>query len=471
MNKKNVIIIGAGTSGLTARREVARHTDDYLVIDDGPLGTTCARVGCMPSKVFIQVASDFERRKKLSIMGIRGGENLSIDTQLTMKHVRALRDRFVKGVKEPMINWEDKLIRGKAKFLNPYEIEVNNEIYKADKFIIATGSSPFIPDAWLKFKSFLITTDQFFELNELPESIGVIGLGVIGLELGQALSRLGIKTVAFNLGKEIGGVSDPEIQDYLLRKMNEEFQIELGEVNITEVNENNLIVVESNGKKFEFQKLLVAIGRKPNFKNLGLENLNLDLSKLKFPEVNPQTLELKGFPHIFMPGDINGFRPLLHEAADEGVIAGFNSVHETECFKRRTPLAITFSDPSIAIVGQRFKELKDKNIDFVTGSVSFEGQGRSIVKLSEKGMLHVYVDKENGLILGAEIYGPDAEHLGHLLAWSISLKLTVFEAVKMPFYHPVIEEGLRTALRDGAMKVKKNVEYSELFRCGDVPIR
>ncbi|MEO0405570.1 MAG: dihydrolipoyl dehydrogenase, partial [Bacteroidota bacterium] len=105
-----------------------------------------------------------------------------------------------------------------------------------------------------------------------------------------------------------------------------------------------------------------------------------------------------------------------------------------------------------------------------TGQVSFEGQGRSIVKLKEKGVLHIYANKSDGIILGAELMAPDGEHLAHLIAWAMSLDLTVQEALKMPFYHPVIEEGLRTALRNAAEQVEVKAE-SELFRCEDPPIR
>jgi len=167
---------------------------------------------------------------------------------------------------------------------------------------------------------------------------------------------------------------------------------------------------------------------------------------------------------------VNGDRPILHEAADEGIIAGHNAVNEEQCFKRRVPLGITFSDPNIAFVGSRHQDLVHQNRDFVIGKVSFEGQGRSIVKLKEQGLLHIYADTKSGEILGAELQAPDGEHLAHLLAWAISLKLTVEETLRLPFYHPVIEEGLRTALRDCARQIHGQ-DLKELFRCQDSPIR
>ena len=144
---------------------------------------------------------------------------------------------------------------------------------------------------------------------------------------------------------------------------------------------------------------------------------------------------------------------------------------ELQCFKTRTLLSITFTDPNIALLGQTYKELTDKNIEFVIGEVSYEGQGRSIIKNKEKGLLHIYISKDTGVILGAELYAPEGEHLAHLLSWAVASKMTIKEALAMPFYHPVLEEGIRTALQDAYKKLNLKKNSLELFRCNDMPIR
>jgi dihydrolipoamide dehydrogenase len=140
--------------------------------------------------------------------------------------------------------------------------------------------------------------------------------------------------------------------------------------------------------------------------------------------------------------------------ADEGRIAGENAARYPDVREsaRRTPLAIVFSDPQLAVVGTRYADLEPGS--FVTGAVSFEDQGRSRVMLRNVGLLHVYADIASGRLVGAEMIGPDAEHIGHLLAWSVQAELTVDRALAMPFYHPVVEEGLRTALRDAAAQLR-----------------
>ncbi len=141
--------------------------------------------------------------------------------------------------------------------------------------------------------------------------------------------------------------------------------------------------------------------------------------------------------------------PILHEAADEGHLAGKNAASFPLVYKhtRRTELGIVFCDPQAAFAGQRHSQLLKDGVDFATGEVSFEDQGRARVMLVNQGLLRVYGERGTGLLLGAEMIGPENEHLAHLLAWAIQMRMSVAQALEMPFYHPVIEEGLRTALR------------------------
>jgi dihydrolipoamide dehydrogenase len=156
-------------------------------------------------------------------------------------------------------------------------------------------------------------------------------------------------------------------------------------------------------------------------------------------------------------GDATNFIPLLHEAADEGRIAGENAARvaagkPVSCGLRRAPLGVVFTDPQIAIVGGGWQALEAGR--FAVGQVNFEDQGRSRILFKNKGLLNVYGDIATGHLLGAEMIGPAAEHLGHLLAWSLQNQMTISGMLEMPFYHPVIEEGLRTALRDLDAKLR-----------------
>jgi dihydrolipoamide dehydrogenase len=151
---------------------------------------------------------------------------------------------------------------------------------------------------------------------------------------------------------------------------------------------------------------------------------------------------------IFVAGDVAAYRPMLHEAADEGMIAGINAARypDVRAQVRRTPLEIVFTSPNIALVGANHCELDPA--DTAVGCVSYADQGRARVMHENTGIVRIYARKGSGVLLGAEMFGPRVEHTAHLLAWAVQCGLTAEAALAMPIYHPVIEEGIRTALRD-----------------------
>ena len=201
----DVAIIGAGSAGLYALAQVKRNTDSYVLIDGGELGTTCARVGCMPSKALIQVADDFHRRKLFNREGIEGADEMRIADADVMEHVQGLRDIFVdKVLSTSTDDMGEEFIEAHARFLEPGLLAAGERRIRAKRIVIATGTSPIVPAAWKAFGDRVLTTDEIFELETLPQSMAVIGLGVIGLELGQALLRLGVEVTGIDQLERIG---------------------------------------------------------------------------------------------------------------------------------------------------------------------------------------------------------------------------------------------------------------------------
>ncbi|MFO7830438.1 MAG: dihydrolipoyl dehydrogenase [Desulfuromonadaceae bacterium] len=464
-----VAIIGAGSAGLTAQREVARQTDSYVVLDPGPLGTTCARTGCMPSKVLIHMANTYHQIMH-SPPGLNSGASPGIDSAEIMKHVRALRDDFVSGVLKGMQSWEKThFIKKRARFLAPNVLDLEGQRLNADTIIIATGSEPVIPEPWQKFTSHLLDTDKFFDLAELPERLAVIGLGSIGLEMGQALHRLGVDITGIDPGRGIGGLTDPEVQEYAVEHFSREMSLMFAPADIQDASETHASI-KVGDESIDVTQALISVGRQPAVQGLGLENLDVTLDDKGLPGFDQSTLKLHDLP-IFMAGDANGVRPLLHEAVDEGRIAGFNATRSSpECFIRRTPLAITFTSPAVAIAGSTFQELREQKRDFVVGSADFEHQGRARIMHAAHGMLRIYADRNNGRLLGAELFAPGGEHLAHLFAWSITMQMTISDLLNMPFYHPVLEEGMRSAIRDADKQLEFPASYTQTMRCDSNPV-
>ncbi len=468
MNERRVetAVLGAGTAGLVALREIRNVNEDFALVNKGHYGTTCARVGCMPSKALIQVAHDYHRRHVFGREGIGGAAGMTINLEAVMKHVRSLRDRFTGGMIKKTERFGDRNIRGHARFLEPGVIDVEGQIIHAERVVIATGTHPVVPEEWREFGDRILTSDTIFEQETIPSSMAVIGLGVIGTELGQSLARLGVEVVGIGRSDRIAGLSDPEIKQAAADILKAEFELWQGHPAELEPDGDGLRVTAGTRSR-KVEKALVCIGRSPNVEGLGLENLGVELRDDGLPVYNPETLQVGDLP-IFIAGDVNGDKPILHEAWDDGRIAGYNVMQDKPaCFKRRTPLAVTFSDPNIAVTGRSYADLK--TIPNVSGKEDFSKQGRAIIKGEDHGTLKIYASPETGRLLGSEMIAPDGEHLAHLLAWAIQKNMTVFEALRMPFYHPVTEEGVRMALQNLAAKVKTTVSPMDMTFCEETP--
>ncbi len=445
--KVDVAIIGAGSAGLTATSTVRRYTDSFVLIDGGELGTTCARVGCMPSKAAIQVAEDMHRRGVFGREGIDGGDGLAVDIPAAMEHVRDLRDVFVDQVLAHSIdNMEDEFIGANARFLEPTLLQVGDDQIRAKKIIIATGSKPVVPAAWKKFGDRVLTTDAFFELEDLPQSMAVIGLGVIGLELGQTLQRLGVQVTGIDQLTTIGGLRDADVNAVAIDIIGKEFPLWLGQAaEITEESDGRLRVTAGDNSVV-VDKVLASMGRRPNFAGLGLEEIGVPFNERGVPDFNPNTMQIGTLP-LFIAGDVDGERQILHEANLEGRMAAYNATHDTPiAFKRKVPFGITFCDPNIVTIGATLDELNPNEIEI--GEMKFGPLGRALIMAKNKGLLRLYARKTDGLLVGAAMIAPKGEHLGHLLTWCMQQELTVADLLRMPFYHPTIEEGVQSALYD-----------------------
>ncbi|HKW81874.1 MAG TPA: dihydrolipoyl dehydrogenase [Casimicrobiaceae bacterium] len=458
MQDTDVAIIGAGTAGMAAYRTVKTAGRRALLIESGRYGTTCARVGCMPSKLLIAAAEAAHATSRQPAFGIRPAGPPAVDGNAVMARVRSERDRFAGFVIEDVEAFPaaDK-IRGRARFVDDHTLQVGEaSVVRAPRVVIATGSSPAYPAAWSALGDRLIVNDDVFDWNALPESVAVFGPGIIGLEIGQALHRLGVRVRIFGRGGGIGPISDPALLDSARRIFGAELAME-SNAQAEVARDGDRVVVTyrgpdggAAGERFDY--LLAATGRRPNLAGLGLERTSLSLDTYGVPQFDRQTMQC-GRSSIFIAGDVDNELELLHEAADEGRIAGENAARYPDVRPglRRAGLAIVFTDPQIAIVGGGWRDAQP--VPHVTGEVSFRNQGRSRVMLRNQGLLHVYAAIEDCAFVGAEMIGPDAEHIGHLLAWALQMKLTVHQMLDLPFYHPVVEEGLRTALRDARTKL------------------
>lgn len=455
----DVAVIGAGTSGLSAYKAATKAGKRAVLIEGGPYGTTCARVGCMPSKLLIAAAEAAHIAQNGAPFGVHISGKVRINGKEVMGRVKRERDRFVGFVLDGLENIpaQDK-IRGYARFVGHTTLEVDDHTrIKASSVVIATGSSAHIPTPFKDLGDRVITNEEVFTWDDLPARVAVFGPGVIGLELGQALARLGVTVRVFGVSGSLAGLTDLKVRQSAKKIFQQEFYLDPDARVLETRREGDEIVIRyvrlDNSECTErFDYALVATGRRANLSSLDLAKANVEVDDRGIPSFDRRTMQIDDLP-IFIAGDVNNDVPLLHEAADEGHIAGLNAARfpEVKPGLRTTPLAIVFTEPQIAMVGKGPEKLPKGS--FVTGELDFTGQGRSRVMLRNKGLLHVYADIKTRRFVGAQMVGPSAEHIAHLLAWSVQQEMTIDQMLQMPFYHPVIEEGLRTALRHAAAEL------------------
>ncbi len=474
----DVAIIGAGTAGMAAYRAALRYTERVVLIENHVYGTTCARVGCMPSKLLIAASEVAHSAHHAGRFGVNV-PRIDIDGRAVMQRVRSERDRFVGFVVDTVETWPAaQRWQGHARFVDTHTLAVDGPAghrqLEAGRIVIASGSRPAVPEGWLAaLGDRLIVNDDVFSWTDLPASVAVVGTGVVGLELAQALHRLGVRVRLFGRGSLVGPLTNPTMQSLTRDVFDKELALSLDVQVLQPRREGNEVVMRSvlaDGRAQEerFELLLAATGRRANVDNLGLENTSLPLDPQGVPVFDRRTGQV-GDSAVFIAGDAADDRPLLHEAADEGRIAGENAGRwpDVRLRPRRASLAVVFSAPQIAMVGASHADLVSSGIHFVVGEVSFADQGRSRVVGLNQGALQVYAENCSGRLLGAEMLGPAAEHLGHLLAWSVQRGDTVQHMLDSPFYHPVVEEGLRTALRDAQRKLQLPTPWPEdCLECG-----
>ncbi|KQM68024.1 dihydrolipoamide dehydrogenase [Sphingomonas sp. Leaf17] len=441
----DVAVIGAGTAGLAAERAARRAGATTLLIDDRFAGTTCASVGCMPSKLLIAAGKAAHAVRNAGIFGVTV-PTPTIDGAAVMARVRHERDRFVAGTKASIARLPDGIaVQATARFVDATTLALDDGRHvRAESFVIATGSRPMMPPMFAALGDRALTNETIFELSTLPASMAVIGAGAIGLELAQALARLGVAVTVFDTGARIGGVKDAVVEPVLRDLLARELDFVLG-VTVEARRDGDGVAVswtgDSSGKAW-YDHVLVAVGRPPALDRLNLDATGLVRDDHGTPVFDPATMQC-GASAIFIAGDADASRTVLHEASDEGAIAGRNAARfpDVEPAERAVPFTITFTDPPIATIGQPAGD------DSVIGEASYADQGRAKVEARNVGLARIYADPKDGRLTGAVMAAPGMDHVGHLIAWAIARGETATALLDLPLYHPTLEEGLKPALR------------------------
>ncbi|WP_128253707.1 dihydrolipoyl dehydrogenase [Falsirhodobacter deserti] len=435
----DVAVIGAGTAGLAAERHARSAGARTVLIDPKFRGTTCAAVGCMPSKLLIMAGEAAHSVRQAHVFGVQATPQ--VDGAAVMRRVREMRDHFISGVMESYDKVPQKLT-GTARFtsVNSLMLDDGQEV-RAKAVVIATGSSTPVPEGFDSIRDLVLTNETVFDLEDLPETLGVIGAGPLGVELAQAFARLGVKVTLFDGGTAVAGLQGSEAQR-MVDLLRAEMDVHVG-VKPDAQPDGGAARLNWPAGSVKVDRVLVAAGRPPSLASLDLKAAGLELDDHGTPLFDPQTMQCGSSP-VFIAGDANHDRPVLHEATSEGTIAGVNAANypDVRQARRKVPLSVTFTHPAVANIGA-----VPEGAATVTGHADYSDQGRARVEARNTGFVRIEADEE-GRILAATLCMPEAEHVAHLFAMAIGAGMTAADLLDQPIYHPTLEEGLRHALAE-----------------------
>jgi dihydrolipoamide dehydrogenase len=416
----NVIVIGAGSAGLVSSYICAAVKAKVALIEKHKMGGDCLNTGCVPSKALIRSAKVLSYIKRHKDYGLKSAE-ATFDFADIMERVQTV----IKKV-EPHDSIErySKLgvdcITGAAKILSPHEVSVNGKTLTTNNIIVATGARPFVPPIDGLDQVDYLTTDNIWEIRELPKRLVVLGGGPIGSEMAQAFARLGSHVTQVEMMPNILIREDDEICDAVRQRFIEDgvdVRINTTCKEFTVEDGKQFVVVEKDGQteKIEFDKALIAVGRAANAKGFGLEEIGVQLSQRGTVEVD-EYLRTTTHKNIYACGDVAGPYQFTHTAAHQAWYCAVNALFSP--FKKfkvdyRVIPWCTFTDPEVARVGLNEKDAKAQGIPYEVTRYGIDDLDRAIADSEDHGVVKVLTEPGKDRILGVTILG---YHAGDLIA-------------------------------------------------------
>jgi pyruvate/2-oxoglutarate dehydrogenase complex dihydrolipoamide dehydrogenase (E3) component len=409
-------ILGGGAAGLTIASGASQFGAKTLLIEkEKELGGDCLHFGCVPSKTLIRTANVYHLMKNAERYGLPRVELKPVGFQEVAKRIQSVISTIQKhDSRERFCELGARVEFGSAQFIDEHAVRLNNEIYSAKKWVIATGSSPFVPPIEGIDKIPFITNKELFSLKSLPKSMITIGGGPISIEMAQAFNRLGTKVTVVELAKQILGAEDKDMSEQLMDILISEgilFQLGATTINAKDLgSEKEIIIKDAEGKTVSLraEAILVAVGRKANLQDLGLEDISMETDK-KGLKIDSRLRT--NHKHIFVAGDTTGAYQFTHAAGYEGGIVLSNAILHLPRKVDYTNLPwCTYTDPELASIGMNEKRAAAAGISYTVWTEEFKTNDRSLAEGVEAGKIKLLLNEEEKPI-GIQILGPAAGEL------------------------------------------------------------
>ena len=442
-----VLVIGGGPGGYVAAIRAAQLGAKVTLVERAEIGGTCLNRGCMPTKALLHSSEVYELATNSADIGIIG-RDVAVDWPRVQATRQSVSDKLTGGVRALMRANRITLVEGEAKFTGPKSVTVGDKSFEPEKIIIAVGSKPVMPGIpGLRGCPACIDSTACLTLDHIPESLVVIGGGVIGVELGSVYRRFGSKVTVLELQERILPQMDGELAQLAKERLIAEGMDLRTGAKVTRVDTTTkgaAVHAEIGGQDtiFEAEKVLVCVGRSPNTEGLGLEKAGIALEG-GFIKVDKRLeTSVKG---VYAVGDCSGRLMLAHAAMAMGEAAAENAMGGDAGFDEDMSPACAYVGPEIAGVGYTEERAKELGIDYIVGRFPTSANGRSLVSGCTGGLIKVLAGPKFGEILGVHILAPSATELIEEAALAIRLEATLDELTDTIHCHPTVAEALREA--------------------------
>ena len=456
----DVVVIGGGPAGYVAAIKSAQLglktacIEEYVDKKNKPtFGGTCLNVGCIPSKALLDSSHRYqEATSHLKIHGIEAG-SVDLDIPAMMKRKDDIVTKLTGGISGLFAANKVTPIAGRGKVLANSKVEVTDldgkkEVIESKNIIIATGSSPIEIGSAIFNNTNILDSTGALEIDKVPETLGVIGAGVIGLELGSVWARLGSKVTIIEAMDNFLFMADKEIAKETLKDFKKQgLDIKLGcKLTSSKSLKNSVkITYENNGssENMEFEKLIVAVGRKPNTKDVFSEDAGISLDEKGFISVdqNCQT----SIKNIWAIGDVVRGPMLAHKGSEEGIMVAERIAGKHAEMNYELVPSVIYTHPEIAWVGKNEEELKNDNIEYKVGKFPFAASGRALAVDQSVGFVKLITDAKTDTILGVHVFGPSAAEIVQQALISMEFGASAEDLGLTIFSHPTVSEALHEA--------------------------
>lgn len=447
-NSYHVVVIGGGPAGYVAAIRAAQLGAKVAIVEKGTFGGTCLNVGCIPTKAYLKNAEIIENIENAASRGIMlESTKFTVDMDKVMSFKNSVVKKLTSGVEGLLKSNGVDIYRGVGKINRNKNVVVNDkQILKADKVILAGGSKVNRINIPGIESPKVFTSDDILFTTEVPETLAVIGGGVVGIELGQSFASFGSKVVVIEAMDRIIPMIDHEASDLLTQTLRKKGMEIITSARITEiVDKDNRLEIKIDGHDSVFaDKALLAIGRIPDTEGIGEVQFEMDRGKIKVDKY--METSVKG---IYAPGDVNGLWMLAHTAFRMGEVAAENAVkgNHREANLHSAP-SVVYTLPEVAMVGLTEEKAREKYGDVRVGKFQFVANGRALASGDTVGFVKVIADNRYGEILGVHIIGPMAAEIINQASLIVEMEITVDEVVKTIYGHPTYSEALFEACAD-----------------------